>query len=72
MPAFTTLTELKRLFHGVGAKIFFSHLTAGPDLMPLEEVFSKVKSVLKANDPSTSLPELFVKMAFCSVTQTDV
>ena len=42
--------------------------------MPLEEVFSKVKYVLKANEKaflSTSNPEDFVKLAFCAITEED-
>ena len=38
-----------------------------PDLMPLEEVFAKVKGVLKANDKLyriTRSPELMIKLAF--------
>ena len=45
-----------------------------PDLMPLEEVFSKVKAVLKANDNiylATSTPELMIKLAFATVTPQD-
>ena len=41
-----------------------------PDLMPLEEVFTKVKEVLRRNDSayiSTHSPELFIKLAFSSI-----
>ena len=57
---------------GVGAKILF--LTPySPDLMPLEEVFAKVKSILKANDEvyTTTISNLLVKMAFCGITNSD-
>ena len=40
--------------------------------MPLEEVFSKVKYFLKANDNAylcTSSPEDVVELAFCTITQ---
>ena len=43
-----------------------------PDLMPLEEVFSKVTYCLKANDNEylvTSEPAMIVKIAFCTITQ---
>ena len=46
----------------------------GPDLMPLEEVFSKVKSFIRANEHvflTTSSARLLVTMEFASVTQDD-
>ena len=55
---------------GVGAPLVF--LT--PDLMPLEEVFAKVKAVLKVNDGayiSTQSPEQLIKLAFSTVTKDD-
>ncbi len=58
---------------GVGARLVFLP-PYSPDLMPLEEVFSKVKSVLKANEAAylyTLTPSLILKMAFCTVTQAD-
>ena len=58
---------------GVGAKLCFMP-PYSPDLMPLEEVFSKVKYFLKENDNeylATSQPEVFVKMAFSTITQHD-
>lgn len=45
-----------------------------PELMPLEEVFSKVKSILKANDAvfqSTSTPRTLLATAFGMVTEED-
>lgn len=45
-----------------------------PELMPLEEVFSKVKSILKANDAvfqSTSTPRTLLATAFSMVTEED-
>ena len=45
-----------------------------PDLMLLEEVFSKVKYCLKSNDNAylcTSTPEDMVKLAYSTVTQHD-
>ena len=58
---------------GVGAKLCFLP-PYSPDLMPLEEVFSKVKHILEANDNaylSTMSPEQFVKLAFCFITKED-
>ena len=65
--------RIKDIIAGVGAKILFLP-PYSPDLMPLEEVFSKVKSTLKANDKvymSTTMPSLLVKLAFCSISQAD-
>ena len=58
---------------GVGAKILLFLPPYSPDLMPLEEVFSKIKSKLKANDELyiTTMPDLLVKMAFCAITGSD-
>lgn len=45
-----------------------------PDLMPLEEVFSKVKSVLKMNDKifqACSAPRAFLSMAFTFISTED-
>ena len=45
-----------------------------PDLMPLEEVFAKVKYKLIANASLycvTTDPELLIKLAFSSATQED-
>lgn len=45
-----------------------------PDLMPLEEVFSKVKYSLRANKQiflTTSSPRLLIAMAFAGITQDD-
>jgi len=42
--------------------------------MPLGIVFSKVKSILRANDSAyiaSSTQEIMVKLAFCAVTQDD-
>ena len=42
--------------------------------MPLEEVFSQVKAIIKANDNLyviTSIPELMIKLAFATVTPED-
>ena len=55
----------------VGSKLCFL-LPYSLDLMPLEEVFSKVKYFLKANDNAylcTSSPEDMVKLAFSTITQ---
>ena len=45
-----------------------------PDLMPLEEVFHQVKSIIKANDgilQVTSAPRALLAMAFSMVTTQD-
>ena len=45
-----------------------------PDLMPLEEVFSKVKSIIKANDKviqSTAMQTALLTMVFGMVTSAD-
>ena len=43
------LERVQDLITGIGARLMFLP-PYSPDLMPLEEVFSKVKAVLKAND----------------------
>ena len=58
---------------GVGAIIRFLP-PYSPDLNPIEEVFSKVKTYLKANDMlylATLSPRFFVVDAFLTVTQED-
>ena len=59
------LERIEEFITGVGARLLFLP-PYSPDLMPLEEVFSKVKSILKANDKvyAATTPSLFVKMAF--------
>ena len=67
------LERVQDLITGVGAKLMFLP-PYSPDLMPLEEVFAKVKAVLKANDNlylATSTPEIMIKLAFATVTPTD-
>ena len=61
------------IISGVGAKLVFLP-PYSPDLMPLEEVFSKVKAALKNNDSAylaSSNPKLIVKLAFSTITQSD-
>ena len=56
-----------------GAKLVFLP-PYSPDLMPLEEVFAKVKQELKANDSAylaSSTPQLIVRLAFTTITQKD-
>lgn len=58
---------------GVGAKLVFLP-PYSPDLMPLEEVFSKVKAALNANEHMflySLTPSLILKLAFNTVTQKD-
>ena len=67
------LERIEDIITGVGAKILFLP-PYSPDLMPLEEVFAKVKSILKANDEvytTTTMSNLLVKMAFCGITNSD-
>ena len=47
------LERIEEIIIGVGAKILFLP-PYNPDLMPLEEVLSKVKSILEANDVYTT------------------
>ena len=71
-----SIHHLERVYDiitGVGAQLVFLP-PYSPDLMPLEEVFSKVKAVLKANETvylSTLTPSLILKLAFSTVTSTD-
>ena len=48
--------------------------TYSPDLMPLEEVFGKIKYVLKANDKvfqASTVPTVWLAMAFSMITKND-
>lgn len=68
-----SIHHVERVCDIIGARLCFLP-PYSPDLMPLEEVFSKVKYALRENDNeylSTSNPQTMVKMAFCTVTQTD-
>lgn len=61
------------MIHGAGALVRFLS-PYSPDLNPIEEVFSKVKSFLRANDTvylSTFSPQTLVSMAFNSITTDD-
>ena len=65
--------RIRDIITGCGARLCFLP-PYSPDLMPLEEVFAKVKGVLKANDKLyriTRSPELMIKLAFSSVTHDD-
>ena len=67
------LDQIYDIITGVGAKLCFLP-PYSPDLMPLEQVFSKVKYILKANDNaylSTSKPEELVRLAFSAITEED-
>ena len=64
------LDKVHEIITGVRAKLYFLP-PYSPDLMPLGEVFSKVKYFLKANDNAylcTSSPEDMVKLAFSTIT----
>ena len=61
------------LLTGIGVKLMFLP-PYSPDLMPLEEVFAKVYSVLKANDNiylNTTNTKLMVKLVFSAVSPKD-
>ena len=65
--------RVSEIISGVGAKLVFLP-PYSPDLMPLEEVFAKVKGVLKNNDSgylASSNPKLIVKLAFATITRSD-
>ena len=65
--------QVADIIYGVGAVIRFLP-PYSPELNPIENVFSKVKSLLRANDTvylSTLTPNIVVSMAFCSVTRND-
>ena len=65
--------RIQDIITGVGARLMYLP-PYSPDLMPLEEVFAKVKAVLQNNDRayiSTHSPELFVRLAFCTITKDD-
>jgi transposase len=65
--------RVREIITGVGARLCFLP-PYSPDLMPLEEAFSKVKYSLKEVDNayiSTTCPETIVKLAFCSITRND-
>lgn len=67
------LETVQDMILGVGALIRFLPAYS-PDLNPIEEVFSKVKRYLKANDMlylATQSPRLFVADAFLTVTHED-
>ena len=67
------LQRVQDIILGVGALIRFLPAYS-PDLNPIEEVFSKVKQYLKANDTlylATQSPRSFIIHAFHTVTQED-
>ena len=67
------LDRINDIITGIGAKLCFLP-PYSPDLMPLEEIFSKVKQFLRSNSnaySATTTPELIVKMAFTTITQKD-
>ena len=67
------LDRVHDIITGVGARLVFLP-PYSPDLMPLEEVFSKVKATLKANDSvytTTPTPSLIVQLAFSAITLSD-
>ena len=61
------------LIYSTGALVRFLP-PYSPDLNPIENAFSKVKSCLRANSPlyqSTTSPSTIVYMAFCTITKED-
>ena len=67
------VARIQDIIRGVGARLMYLP-PYSPDLMPLEEVFAKVKEVLRRNDSAyipTYLPELFIKLAFSTITEDD-
>lgn len=67
------LEQVEEIITGVGARLHFLP-PYSPDLMPLEEVFAKIKRHLTEHDTLykvTSTPETLVKIAFSTVTQDD-
>ena len=67
------LEQVEEIITGVGARLHFLP-PYSPDLMPLEEVFAKIKRHLTEHDTLykvTSTPETLVKIAFSTVTQED-
>ena len=67
------IERVQEIISGVGARLMFLP-PYSPDLMPLEEVFAQVKSVLRSNKSinlSTSSPEQFCKLTFSSVSKSD-
>ena len=67
------LEQVEEIITGVGVRLHFLP-PYSPDLMPLEEVFAKIKHHLTEHDTLykvTSTPETLVKIAFSTVTQED-
>ena len=65
------MEQITDMIHGVGALVRWLS-PYSPDLNPVEEVFSQVKSYLKANESvylSTSSPRCIISMAFNTVSQ---
>ena len=59
--------------HTAHAKVIFLP-PYSPDLMPLEEVFSKIKAIMKENDQvfqASTMPTALLAMAFAMVTRED-
>ena len=65
--------EVADIITGVGSIVRFLP-PYSPELNPIENVFSKVKAFLRANDTvylSTHSPCTVVLMAFCTITKDD-
>ena len=65
--------QVVNLISAAGSLVFYLP-PYSPDLMPIEELFSKVKSYIRDNEKayqSTHSPELIVAHAFASITQQD-
>lgn len=65
--------QVADMITGIGAIIRFLP-PYSPEFNPIENVFSKMKSFVRANDgvyQSTLTPHMLILMAFCTVTKTD-
>uniref|UniRef100_A0A1X7TP93 Tc1-like transposase DDE domain-containing protein n=1 Tax=Amphimedon queenslandica TaxID=400682 RepID=A0A1X7TP93_AMPQE len=65
--------DVAQLINNAGALVRYLP-PYSPDFNPLEEVFAKVKAYLRACDVayrSTSIPEILIASAICSVTDQD-
>lgn len=65
--------QVADMITGIGAIICFLP-PYSPELNPIENVFSKEKSFVQANDgvyQSTLTPHMLILMAFCTVTKID-
>ena len=62
--------EVSELISQTGALLHFLP-PYSPDLNPVEQVFSKVKAIMKENDQIFSEPRVLLIMAFDMITEND-